>query len=92
MERNSARLAHTYVKALNSGEKPIPNYQDLLVFASLREETRFSPHFREHWKQMGWVDADYYYDAKINLFSRYLARMMGFIIKKEMAAVFKNQS
>lgn len=91
-EKSIARLARTYVKAIESDEKPVPNYQDMLVFASLREETRFSPHFREHWKRMGWDTADYYYEsAKINPFSRYLARIMGFIIKQEVSAVFRNQ-
>ncbi|MDM8554654.1 flavodoxin family protein [Desulfococcaceae bacterium HSG7] len=91
-EKNITRLAQTYVKALASDEKPAPNYHDLLVFASLREETRFSPHFRELWKQMGWADSDYYYDAKINPISRLFARIMGFIIKREMSAVLKDKS
>lgn len=92
-ERNIARLAQAYVKSLTSDEKPIPNYQDLLVFASLREETRFSPHFREHWKQMGWADSDYYYyDARINPISRLLARIIGSIIRKKMSSVFKDKS
>lgn len=91
-ERTITRLAQIYAKALESSEKPVPNYQDLLVFAALREETRFSPYFREYWKEMGWANADYYYSTKINLFNLILARIMGFIIKKEMEAVFKNQS
>lgn len=92
MDKKIAKLALIYVNALNSEEKPVPNCKDLLVFASLREETRFCPYFREYWRQMGWATADYYYESNINPFNRYLARIMGFIIKKEMSAVFKNQN
>ncbi len=91
LDKNIAKLAKNYVNSLNSEKKPVPNLKDLLVFASLREETRFSPHFRKYWEQMGWASADYYYESNINPFSRYLARIMGFIIKKEMSAVFKNK-
>ncbi len=92
MDKNITRLARNYVKALASNVKPAPNYQDLMVFASLREETRFSPYFREHWKSMGWADSDYYYDSKINPISRLLARSIAFMIRREMSSFLKDKN
>lgn len=89
-QKRIARMARSYAAALNSTDKPVPNFRDLLVFAALREETRFSPHFREHWEKMGWAHSDYYYEANIPVLRQLAARMMGFIIKKEMDAVFKH--
>lgn len=90
-DRAVLKLAREYAEALRSAGKPVPSFKDLLVFASLREETRFSPHFREHWKEMGWADSDYYYKSKINPVTLIAARVMGFIVKKEMDAVFKDK-
>jgi multimeric flavodoxin WrbA/ribosomal protein S18 acetylase RimI-like enzyme len=81
-------LARKFCSIVTSGKKPAPNLNDLIVFASLREETRFSPHHKEYWERMGWADRDYYYPAAVNPLSILVARVMGFIIRQEMSGVF----
>ena len=83
------KTANSYNQDLVSEEKPKPNLYDLMIFASLREETRFSEHFRNIWIEKGWADSDYYYDEGINIFNRIIAKILGFIVRKEMTAVFK---
>ncbi len=91
-EKELETLARKFCRQLRSEKKPVPTLNDMIVFVSLREETRFSPLFYKYWKDMGWTKMDYYYKVRINPLKLLFARLMGYFIKKEMEKVLQVKS
>jgi multimeric flavodoxin WrbA len=91
LTRAADKLATTALTKVDQAELPKPGIAELINFrvwrsaVSINEEN--SPYDWAHWKNSGWLEQDYYFKTKINLFSNSIASMVEKLIARAIRKV-----
>ena len=74
------RAAVNFKKMLDRKSLPSPSFQEYMFFRFNKTEMEIgptvNPYRAEYWNENGWMDADYYYQARINPFYKLTAAMI----------------
>lgn len=73
-------LAKKLYEKMGRCNKIVPTYYDIFLFNCLRSKIYTSDADRVYWRDKGWIDASYFYDADINLVKRVFGKIMKMLI------------
>ena len=78
-EQNSKKiekLSKHFYNRLSTTQKQQPTFYDVFMFNCLRSKTYTSKVDRAYWDEKGWLNADYFYQIKMNPAKRIFGRAM----------------
>ena len=79
-------LVKRLYEKMGQSNKKVPAYYDIFLFNCLRSKIYTSDADRIYWRDKGWIDAQYFFDADINpvkrIFGAMLKRLIDFLGKK----------
>ncbi len=85
-------VAREALAKTDAAQLPEPGVAELINFRVWRSAVvranETSPYDLAHWQKSGWLEADYYYPAKVNIFAKGIASL----VEKIIAYVIKNAS
>lgn len=77
------RQIDKFYNSLKENELPIPGIKDLMWFTIWKGNSiacrESLPSDYPYWKEKGWIDGDYFYKTRINLFKKGIIKLFGFI-------------
>jgi multimeric flavodoxin WrbA len=92
LKKAADNLAAKTLTQFDKAELPTPGLAELINFRVWRSTVVInestSPYDWDHWKNSGWLEQDYYFDTKVNLFSKCIA----ILIEKLIARAIRNVS
>lgn len=90
LDRDIAKAAAKYSKALETKALPRPTLAQMMSFRMWRMNAVFGEADRAHWAEKGWLDkkCHYYYDTKINPLTNALAAAIMGIARQVMRGIY----
>ena len=86
-------LSHKLYDAIKTGRQLSPTLNDLIFFMSMRckmiNVREYYPCDYQYWKKKGWLDKDYFFDTKIDLFKKIYVNFIESRIKNQISKNFK---
>jgi len=86
LQRAADKVAGQFVEAISQGKTPDPGVAELINFRVWRSVVRrtenASPYDWAHWQESGWLEQDYYFPVKPNVFANALAGMVEKLIER----------
>lgn len=71
------KMTENFIKIITDNTLAVPTFYNIFMFNCLRSKTFTSKADYDFWKEKGWLDSDYFYDADINI----IKRVFGYILK-----------
>ncbi len=78
-----------FIKTLKDSKLKTPSVYDIFMFNCLRSKTYTSALDYKFWAEKGWLNADYFYEVKLNPFKRWGGHLVKAIIHKMGQAYIK---
>jgi multimeric flavodoxin WrbA len=76
------KLVEEFYDKINNYELPKPSFYDIYMFNGLRSKTYMSEVDYNYWENKGWLNSNYYYKTKINIFKKTFGKILSYMIKQ----------
>ena len=82
-------VSNKFINALKNSKLKTPSFYDIFMFNCLRSKTYTSALDYKFWEEKGWLNADYFYEVRLNPFKRWGGHLVKAMIHKMGQAYIK---
>lgn len=81
-KKRMLRLSNDFYMRIANEDKMVPSFYNIFMFNCLRSKTYISKVDYNFWKEKGWLDSNYFYEAKLGPIKKIFGLVMKTIIAK----------